>query len=323
MKLERIIGLLLALSILVVGGCSAKRPSATPVDAESIDPVSLDAVKAYEAGDSLKSLELYRSLVAAEPSNHVYLNNMGVLLLKGGLAQEALDAFESASLLAPNNTDYLINVGFAQLKLEGYDESLDFFDRALQLAPRHARALYGKGVAYLYLNEPEIALGLFRQAVIVAPSSTENLFMKAYASQKNNLWMDAVKDYTAYIGLSTERIQKANAYSNRALCYFQLSDYKSGMADLDKAMELNDASAIYYYNRAQGYQMRQNYEDAVKDYTRAISRNSSLPEAYINRGELRFLMDKKSKGCRDLKRACDLGVCGPWEKYEAAGKCEN
>lgn len=324
MKIGNCLWLIFLCATLAVGGCTSKRPSVEASPAPDMDnPVSLEAVKAYEAGNGQKSLELYQELVAANPSDHVSLNNMGVILLRSGQSKAALDAFESASLLAPQNSDYLINAGFALIKEQEYDEALTFFDRAIQLAPRNAASYYGKGVAFFYMNEPEIALGLFRQSVALDPTNGESLFMKAYTEQKNGLWLDAVKDYTAYMFFSENKIQKANAYSNRALCYFQLQDFKKGMTDLDEAMKLNDSSSIYYYNRAQGYQMRQDYENAVSDYTRAISRKASFPEAYINRGELNYLLEKEAKGCADLKRACDLGYCEPYEKYESAGKCEN
>ena len=323
MQLKNILGLLLIV-FLAAGGCSSKRTAGTdPVGPDEIDSASLSAAKAFRAGELLKSLELYKGLSEADPTNPVYLNNMGVILLKGGRTQEALDAFESASLLRPNNSDYLANVGFVQLKLGDYDDAVSFFDRALQLAPRNASALYGKGVAYLYMNEPEAALGLFRQSIIVDPDNHESLFMKAFASQKNRLWLEALNEYSAYIEVSADRLQKANAFSNRALCYFQLKDYKKGIADLGKAMELDDSNAVFYYNRAQGYQARQDYENAVKDYTRAISRKASFPEAYINRGELNYLLGMEAKGCADLQRACALGYCGPVKKYESAGKCKN
>ena len=281
----------------------------------------LAAAKAYEDGQRAESLEMYRSLIAMDPKNHVHLNNMGVLLLEARQAEEALDAFERASLLAPNIPDYYINIGFAQIELSEMEEALTFFDRALQLAPRSSRGYYGKGVAYLYLNEPEMALGFFRRALVFDEVNGDALFMKAYAAQKNGLWLDAIKDYTAYIGWSNHQQQKANAFSNRALCYFQLKDFKSGMADLSEAMSINDGNSVYYYNRAQGYQMKHKYEEAVKDYTRAISRKSSFPEAYINRGELNYFLGKEAQGCADLQRACELGYCGPIEKYKSAGKC--
>jgi tetratricopeptide (TPR) repeat protein len=321
MKLKTYI--LLALGcLLLFAGCVAKRPSGSgPAEPKAVDPISLDAARAYDAGDLQKSLDLYSSLAAADPTNPVYLNNKGVLLLRGGKVKEALDAFESASLQAPTEADYLVNIGLAQVKLGENDDALEFFDRALRIDPRNSQAFYGKGLAYVALDESEIALGLFRQAVAADPTNADALFMQAYAAQLNGLWLDAVKGYTAYLGLGQDPVQKANAYSNRALCYFQTGSFANGMSDLDAAMKINDASPIYYYNRAQGYQMRQKYEQAVDDYTRAISRQSSFPEAYINRGELNYLLEKEEKGCSDLKRACDLGFCGPFEKYESAGKC--
>ncbi|WP_147822598.1 tetratricopeptide repeat protein [Salidesulfovibrio onnuriiensis] len=315
-----VVMLLAMLAFIVCCGCAARKQGRDA--APDLAKADTDAVRAYRSGDVGKSLALFRELVAADPENPVYLNNMGVLLLESGQAKEALEAFESASMRAPGNADYLINIGFAHIRLGSYDEALVFFNRALQVAPARARGYYGKGIASLELEESELAMGCFRQAAALDPSDGESLFMKAYAAQKNGLWQDAAEGYSAYLVLGEASRQQANAYSNRALCLFQLGRFKQGMVDLQKAMELDDSVSVFYYNRALGYERQQQLEAAVDDYTRAISRKPDFPEAYINRGELHFLLGNAAKGCSDLRRACSMGFCEAEERYKAAGKCE-
>jgi len=311
-------------AVLFATGCAGTKTS-EPVAAElpDLQNVSLEAVRAYESKDAGRSLELYRQLVERDPSNHEFINNMGVVLLENGQNEAAAAAFERASILQPENTDYLVNAGFAQIRLKEYDEAEAFFDRALQFSPRNAVALYGKGVIFLYLDEPEISYNYFRQSVELDPSSAESLFMKAYSAQKNGLWRDAILDYTDFIELSQDEFQLANAYSNRALCFFRLEKFDEGMTDLKEAVLLNDNSASLYYNRGVGYHLQHRYEEAIQDYTRAIARDVGFPEAYINRGELNLLVGNAKKGCSDLNRACRLGYCESAEKYKAAGKCED
>ncbi len=314
--------LLLAVFLLCVG-CATKKTVSSPAEDERRKELGLQAGGAYDEGDYGKGLELYRQLLDKDPDNAVHLNNMGVLLLKSGQPDAASDAFERASIRAPENPSYLVNAGFALIKLEDYEKAETFFNRALQLDPSHGRAVYGLGVLYLYLNEPEIAYNYFMKAVAFDPMNIQSLFMEAYSAQKNGLWNDAVKGYTAYIGLSHDAVQKANAYCNRALCYMKLGRQADAMKDFDEAVSLNGESAVIFYNRAQGYQAGLKYEEAVLDYTRAISRRVSFPEAYINRGEMSYLLGKKAKGCHDLQRACELGYCEALEKYQSAGKCED
>lgn len=312
--------LLYILVFALCSGCATKKQKPRPTKDVSI--AGSEAVNAYRKGHSARSLVLYRELLSVDPDNHVYLNNLGVLLLETGQGEEALKAFENASLRAPGVADYIINIGFARLHLGDIDEALVFFNRANRMAPGYAKAFYGKGVAFLELDEPEIALGAFHKAVALDPEDDEALFMKAYAEQRNGLWLDAISDYSSYLAIGKNNRQRANAYSNRALCAFQLERYDQGMADLRQAMELDDSVAAFYYNRALGHQMQHQYEAAIADYIRAISRNTDFPEAYINRGELNYLIGNVEKGCSDMQRACSLGVCGKMEQYEAAGKCQ-
>ncbi len=301
-------------------GCVAGKQNRS--GALELSASGVEAAAFYTKGDFDKSLALYRELSAADPDNPVYLNNLGVLLLEGGRAEEALKAFEGASIQAPGNADYLINIGFAHVRIGDYDEALVFFNRAIRAAPGKARGHYGKGIASLELNEPEIALGCFRRATVLDPADAESLFMKAYAEQINGLWQDAINDYSAYLVLGENNRQQANAYSNRALCAFKLGRYQSGMSDLSEAMQLDDSVAVFYYNRALGNQMQQHFEAAVDDYTRAISRKTDFPEAYLNRAEMHFLIGDSVKGCSDLRRACAMGFCEAQKRYKAAGKCK-
>jgi tetratricopeptide (TPR) repeat protein len=321
----REITLILALCCAIaVSGCATNpRKDVAEATVTADDPIGVKAAEAFEAGDRQVSLELYRQLLSREPENPVYLNNMGVILLQSGKPKEALEVFEQASIIDPANPDYLVNVGFARLRTGDNEEALTFFDHALEVKAGYARPLYGKGLVYMAMDEPEIALGMFHRAVAAEPHRAEYLFMKAYAAQQTGLWDDALAGYGECIGLSEDRIWVANAYSNRALCRFQLKEYDQGMEDLSKALELDETNAIYYYNRAQGFQMQHKYEQAIKDYTRAIAWRAGFPEAYINRGELYYLSGNESKGCSDFGRACELGYCGAIDRYEANGQCKD
>lgn len=309
---------------IAVSGCAAnphKDVVAATVQAD--DPVGAKAAQAYDSGERQVSLDLYRELLSREPENPVYLNNLGVILLQSGKAKEALELFEQASIVDPTRPDYLVNVGFARLKTGDNEEALAFFDRAMEVHPGYGRAFYGKGLVYMNLNEPEIALGMFHRAVAAEPGRSEYLFMKAYASQQTGLWDDALAGYGECIALSENKTWVANAYSNRALCRFQLGQFEQGMADLGKALEMDDTNAVYYYNRAQGWQMQHKYEQAINDYTRAIAWRAGFPEAYINRGELHYLDGNEFKGCSDFGRACELGYCATLDRYQADGKCKD
>lgn len=302
-------------------GCTPKNKTVEAAPAPSLGPMQEKAVSAYEQGEYKESLALYKRLLEASPSNPEYLNNIGAIFLSTGDTQGALEAFERASLLAPENPEYLVNIGLAEIQTQDFEDSLPYFDKALAIQPNQPEALYGKGLAYLHIDEPEVALGFFRKASLAAPAKLDYLFMKACASQKSELWDDAISDYLLFIKKAKNREKIATAYSNMGVCRMQAGDEARGVNELNQAIALDDSKAIFFYNRGWGFQRQQKFDKAVQDYTRAIARDVNFPEAYINRGELNYILGNEKKACSDLKRACDMGFCDTYKQYEAAGKC--
>ncbi|MBI4712043.1 MAG: tetratricopeptide repeat protein [Planctomycetes bacterium] len=67
------------------------------------------------------------------------------------------------------------------------------------------------------------------------------------------------------------------------------------MDDINKALELNPASAHYYYRRGLIYYKKGNYKNAIADYTKAIELYPQYKDAYIDRCHIyAWLRDYKS-----------------------------
>jgi tetratricopeptide (TPR) repeat protein len=51
------------------------------------------------------------------------------------------------------------------------------------------------------------------------------------------------------------------------------------------------------------------FAEAAADYTRALRLNATFAEAVYNRGLLHIKTGDTVKGCQDLAKACELGLC--------------
>jgi tetratricopeptide (TPR) repeat protein len=78
--------------------------------------------------------------------------------------------------------------------------------------------------------------------------------------------------------------ETAEAYFQRGVANFNLSDLDRAIADFDKAIALNPNLAEAYYNRGTAYGRKGDLEQAIADLDKAIALKPDLAEAYNNRG---------------------------------------
>ena len=113
----------------------------------------------------------------------------------------------------------------------------------------------------------------------------------------------------------------SKAFNGRGVTRLKLEKYAESAQDFNKAITLSPTVGKFYYNRGLLWQKQLKYTDAVKDYTRSIAYAPDNSASYVNRGDVYFLLDEKEKGCRDLKKACDMGLCEKLEAYKNITTC--
>ena len=74
--------------------------------------------------------------------------------------------------------------------------------------------------------------------------------------------------------------------SCRGIAYLQLNELKSALADVDKAINLNDSSAESYLYRGRIYYLLSNFEQSKIDLEKSIRLDGKSALAYLYRGNL-------------------------------------
>jgi len=85
-------------------------------------------------------------------------------------------------------------------------------------------------------------------------------------------------------GKRESRENRATAYTNRGLAYYDKGEVERAIADFDKAIALNPKDAIAYTNRGLAYSEKGDYDSAIADYDKAIVLDPKLALAYTARG---------------------------------------
>ena len=131
-------------------------------------------------------------------------------------------------------------------------------------------------------------------------------------------YRQAIEDFNKAIEIKSDN---AVAYYNRGNVYTDLGNYRQAIAELNRAIEINQGYAEAYSNRGNAYGGLGNYKQAIEDYDRAIEIKPGYTDAYFNRGLGYLNQGDNISGCRDARKACELGNCKLLEVTNARGLC--
>ena len=85
------------------------------------------------------------------------------------------------------------------------------------------------------------------------------------------------------------------------------SNYKEGIVDLSKAIELNPNYIEAYLTRGLSKAILGDYRGAIADFTKAIELNPNEGKTYHMRGNAKYFINEKNSACLDWSKAGELG----------------
>jgi protein O-mannosyl-transferase len=195
------------------------------------------AIKDYDAAIKLKS----------EPQTHnsrarLYFDTAGNDI---GKLQKALSDYNKAIELKPNDGEFWINRGATYARLGDMQKALENINQGLVYKPDHASG---------YLNRFVI--------------NVTNVDRMAPGPEKIELQKNALADMQKYQNLVPN---EPNSYYETATLKRSLNDVQGAMSDINRAIQMNSSSGLYYYELAmnqsilgQKAQAKASIENAIK-----------------------------------------------------------
>ena len=198
---------------------------------------------------------------------------------------------------------YLLRA-IAKLNLDDYEGAEADASKALELNPYLTDAWEVRGVARQNTGRNRMAVADYTEALKLLPRNRQIMFNKALA-------LNQLKDYDAASDVFAELIRFYpgfdNAYLGRARVSLERQDTVAAMADIDKALSINDKALNAYMMRADiAINSHGDYEQALADIDRAIRLQPRLAGLYINRAYLRYRLDSYSGAMADYDYAITL-----------------
>jgi tetratricopeptide (TPR) repeat protein len=116
-----------------------------------------------------QAIDLYRRMLAVEPSFDEARIMLGNLLTEAGDLAGAAQELERLTQVNPGNADGWFNLGFLHDKADNIAEAERCFRRAVQLKPKLDRAWYGLGLVLIRAGRLEEAVEALKQNVKIQP----------------------------------------------------------------------------------------------------------------------------------------------------------
>ncbi|MGD0279937.1 MAG: tetratricopeptide repeat protein [Smithella sp.] len=111
------------------------------------------------------------------------------------------------------------------------------------------------------------------------------------------------------------------AHSNLASALAAKGKIEEALYHYKEAIRLKPDYADGYYNRGNLYARSGKYQLAIEDFNKTISLNEDYADAYYNRAFVYLNQGNNIYGCRDAKKACELGNCATLKAAAAKGIC--
>jgi hypothetical protein len=167
--------------------------------------------------------------------------------------------------------------------------------------------------------------GYWKNSIILSSHTlnvTDNNWL-AYHSRGDAYYIlgnyrQAIEDYSREIEIIPNY---AAAYLSRGDAYYVLGNYRQAVKDYGRVIEIKPGYADAYNNRGDAYKGLGNYRQAVEDYGRAIEIKPDSVAAYNNRALVYLNQGDNISGCRDARKACELGNCKLLEAANIRGLC--
>jgi tetratricopeptide (TPR) repeat protein len=150
---------------------------------------------------------LWRTTINRNPDAWMAHNNLGTVLLKKGLADEAIIHFRRALEIKADDVGAEANLGNALLQKGQLDDAIAHYDAALEINPGDAKVHYNLGSALLHKGQFDEAIAQYQKALEINPGYPEvynNLGIALF--QKGQLG-EAIAQYQKALEINPQDVQ--------------------------------------------------------------------------------------------------------------------
>ena len=231
-------------------------------------------------GDLKAARDAYRQAVQLKPAGNEYRNNLGLMLVDLGMAQQGLAQFQQILKQDPSNRMAQINIGYTHLQTGDYDAALAHFQRLVVQYPDQAVIHYNLGLALKQKDQLEAAKKAFREALRLDPEMAEAQYTLGITCWQNG---DIDESAEAMRAAISNRPNYAEAHYMLGTALKQKGELVEAAKALETAIRLNPETPGPFNTLAQIRQRQGDREAAGKLFAQAAEVKKKLDASQATR----------------------------------------
>ncbi len=154
---------------------------------------------------------------------------------------------------------------------------------------------------------------------ILFPAGIMLLVILAFLSWKQcGYWKSSIELFNHALSMTKNNFL---AHNDLGLALYEKGKTEDAIRHYDQAILIAPRYAYAYNNRGVAYAKLGQQQEALNDFDAAIRLKPDYAMAYNNRAFAYFLQRDDKRGCDDARKACSMGVCVTFNKYQSKGFC--
>jgi len=273
------------------------------------------------------------------------IDNIGDIHLANKDYNKAITYYKTAIKIDSLNTDAIHSLGRAHENLNEYSTAINFYSRVIEIDSLNTLALRSLGYANYKLSKFKLAEYYYLESILIdsvnstAYSNLGAIYeeLEQYSQARKyhykclelNPTQYGVMTALANIELDFGNLDSAINLSYKSIghltkgmdaphstlgeTYTKLGFIDSAIFHLNKAINYNPNSGLYFYKRGNSFFKNNMFSEALYDYNKAIELDSDQPPYYFNRGKARFALSQYQEALKDFNKVISYS-----DKYEGA-----
>lgn len=200
-----------------------------------------------------------------------------------------------------------VREGTVSLRTWKIPHAIAAFTRAIETEPKYAEAYVKRGLAYYRVGNYEAAIADYTRTLDLNRYHADAYASRGDAYRALGNIQHALADYSA----SLEKRWNARVMQKRAQTYFEKGNVQNAFADYSTVIK-RQPNALAYYARGSAYLRlsTQSNKDrlrlALADLNRAIDLEQRFAGAYINRAQVHAHLGEQTSATADYRNAVEL-----------------
>ena len=228
--------------------------------------------------------------------------------------ETAIDNYDRAIEIFPRSADLFNWRAHSYRLINDLDNAIQDYTKAIEINPQHLEAHRQRGISYYESEDYNAAINDFTKVLNMDSKSFSVYFYRALARYYTMDLEGALSDIDfALVNSDQSPDSRDDIFAVRGEIFYALKSYQKAIDQYTRVIDINPGYTDIYYKRGFNKLALGDYKGAIIDFSEQINRNTSNADIYKNaelyyyRGHSKLKLDEKTEGCKDLKKAAELG----------------